>query len=173
MPIDNDQLVDDIWSAVRRVVRAIDLQSKQLIRDHKVTGPQLVTLRKIARLGPISVTALAKEVNLSQSTVTGILLRLEQQGLIKRERKDDDRRTVTSTITVKGGAVVKDTPALLEDRFRRKLLEMKEWEQTQMLAGLQRIASMMEEDEIIDEIEVKIPDAETGSQETELKQNRY
>ncbi len=146
MPINNETLVDEIWSAARRVVRAIDLQSKQLIRDYKVTGPQLVTLRKIARTGPISVTALAREVNLSQSTVTGILLRLEQQGLVKRERKDDDRRTITSTITLKGTAVLKDTPTLLEDRFRRQLSAMKEWEQTQMLAALQRIAAMMEDD---------------------------
>jgi len=150
MPIDNEQLVDAIWSAVRRVVRAIDLQSKQLVRDHKVTGPQLVTLRKIAQMGPISVTALAREVNLSQSTVTGILLRLEQQGLVKRERNDGDRRTVSSTITVKGAAVLKDTPRLLEDRFRRQLANMQEWEQTQMLATLQRIALMMEDDRIVD-----------------------
>lgn len=173
MPFDNEQLVDDIWSAVRRVVRAIDLQSKQLIRDHKVTGPQLVTLRKIARFGPISVTALAREVNLSQSTVTGILLRLEQQGLIKRERRDDDRRTVISTITINGGAVVKDTPTLLEDRFRRKLSEMKEWEQTQMLAALQRIASMMEDDDIIEELEAALPEGENAIGEPEFKQTSY
>lgn len=137
-------LADAILSAIRRVVRAIDLNSKQMVRDYSVTGPQLVTLRAIARLGPISVTVLARSINLSQPTVTGILYRLDQQGLIKRERNENDRRAVTSTITTKGLSVLRHTPTLLEDRFRRELSHLEEWEQTQTLATLQRIAAMME-----------------------------
>lgn len=171
MPVNNEHLVDEIWSAVRRVVRAIDLHSKQLRRDHKVTGPQLVTLRKIAQKGPVSVTALAKEVNLSQSTVTGILLRLEQQGLVKRERNDGDRRAVVSTITVQGAAVINDTPTLLEDRFRRQLSNMKDWEQTQMLAMLQRIAAMMENDEAISE--AMLPDVDMDDTTLEVESTNY
>lgn len=143
-----NDLADNILAAIRRVVRAIDLSSKQLVRDYAVTGPQLLTLRAIARLGPIPVTALARAINLSQPTVTGILLRLEQQGLIRRERNEVDRRAVTSTITTRGLAVLKSTPALLEDRFRRELSRLEEWEQTQTLATLQRIAAMMEADDI-------------------------
>ncbi|MEX2328028.1 MAG: MarR family winged helix-turn-helix transcriptional regulator, partial [Pseudomonadales bacterium] len=135
--------------AIRRVVRAIDLNSKQLVRDYGVTGPQFVTLRAIARLGPIPVTTLARAVNLSQPTVTGILFRLEQQGLIRRERDDKDRRSVTSTITTRGVAVLRETPTLLEDRFRKELSRLEEWEQTQTLATLQRIAAMMEADDIL------------------------
>lgn len=141
-------LADNILSAIRRVVRAIDLDSKQMVRDYSITGPQLVTLRAIARLGPITVTALARAINLSQPTVTGILFRLDQQGVIKRERGLLDRRAVTSTITTKGLSVLRHTPALLEDRFRRELSRLEEWEQTQTLATLQRIAAMMEADAI-------------------------
>ena len=144
---END-LADSILSAIRRVVRAIDLDSKQMVRDYSVTGPQLVTLRAIAKHGPIQVTALARAINLSQPTVTGILFRLDQQGLIKRERNELDRRAVTSTITTSGLAVLRHTPTLLEDRFRRELSRLEEWEQTQTLATLQRIAAMMEADNI-------------------------
>lgn len=142
-------LADSILAAIRRVVRAIDLNSKQLVRDYGVTGPQFVTLRAIARLGPIPVTVLARAVNLSQPTVTGILLRLEQQGLIRRERDDKDRRAVTSTITTRGVAVLRETPTLLEDRFRKELSRLADWEQTQTLSTLQRIAAMMEADDIL------------------------
>lgn len=148
MSSDTNDLADDILASIRRVVRAIYLSSKQLVRDYSVTGPQLLTLRAIARLGPIPVTALARAINLSQPTVTGILFRLEQQGLIRRERHEVDRRAVTSTITTKGVSVLKATPMLLEDRFRRELSRLEEWEQTQTLATLQRIAAMMEADDI-------------------------
>ena len=102
MPPSSQDLADTILASIRRVVRAIDLDSKRMIRDFGITGPQLVTLRAVARFGPITVTALAKAINLSQPTVTGILLRLDQQGLVKRERDGGDRRAVTSTITTRG-----------------------------------------------------------------------
>lgn len=148
MSTQHTDLADQILSAIRRVVRAIDLDSKQMVRQYSVTGPQLVTLRAVARLGPIPVTALARSINLSQPTVTGILFRLDQQGLIRRERDETDRRAVTSTITTEGLRVLKHTPALLEDRFRRELSRLEEWEQTQTLATLQRIAAMMEAHDI-------------------------
>lgn len=148
MSMQTDDLADSILAAIRRVVRAIDLNSKQLERRYGVSGPQLLTLRAIARLGPIGVTQLAREVNLSQPTVTGVLLRLEQQGLIRRERAASDRRAVTSTITTRGASVLIETPSLLEDRFRRELSRLEDWEQTQTLATLQRIAAMMEADDL-------------------------
>lgn len=143
-----DDLADAILSAIRRVVRAIDLNSKQLVRDYAVTGPQLVTLRAIEKYGPITVTALARTINLSQPTVTGILFRLGQHGLVKKEKDETDRRVVACTITTKGLSVLRQTPAPLEDRFRRELSRLEEWEQTQTLATLQRIAAMMEAHDI-------------------------
>lgn len=139
---------DDILAAIRRLVRAIDINSRKLVRDYGVTGPQLLALGAIARLGPVTVTALAREISLSQPTVTGILARLEHQGLIRRERGTRDRRAVTSTITTSGLAVLRDTPVPLEDRFRRELARLDDWEQTQTLATLQRIAAMMEADDL-------------------------
>ncbi|MFT7244643.1 MAG: DNA-binding MarR family transcriptional regulator [Candidatus Azotimanducaceae bacterium] len=144
----HDDLANAILIEIRRVIRAIYLDSKQMVRQHGVTGPQLVTLRSVARLGPITVTALARSVNLSQPTVTGILARLEQQGLIQRERDSQDRRAIRTTITDKGSSVLHETPKPLEDRFRRKLSQLKDWEQTQTLATLQHIAAMMEAEEI-------------------------
>lgn len=148
MQSQTDDLADSILASIRRVVRAIELNTKALMRDYGVSGPQLVALRAIARLGPITVTALARSINLSQPTVTGILNRLEHQGLIRRDRDEADRRAVMLTITTLGANVLRETPALLEDRFRRELSRLEEWEQTQTLATLQRIAAMMEAGDI-------------------------
>ena len=137
-------LEDEILVAIRRIVRAVDLRSRALIRGHHISGPQLVTLRAVARLGPVPVSALAPEVSLSQPTVTGILNRLERAGLVRRERSEADRRNVLCTITPQGGSVLGDAPSLLQDRFRRELSRLEDWERSQMLATLQRIASLMD-----------------------------
>lgn len=113
-----------------------------------LTAPQLATLQAIARLEPIPSGALGKTIHLSQATVTGINDRPETRGLVSRDRGNTDRRTVVLTLTDQGREVLGKALLLLQDRFRQELLKLQEWEQTQMLATLQRIASMMDADEI-------------------------
>ena len=147
LPI-NLSIEDQVIVALRRITRAIDLHSKGLVNEVGLTAPQLATLLAVRRLHPITVGALAKSVHLSQATMTGILNRLEKRGLVERARSGNDRRSVVIELTTKGDQLLNDAPSLLQDRFRRELLTLQEWEQTQMLSTLQRIASMMDAEDI-------------------------
>jgi len=139
---------DQVIVALRRITRAIDLHSRDLMQQVGLTAPQLAALLAIGRLQPITVGELAKSIHLSQATLTGILTRLETRILVSRVRSVSDRRTVVVELTAEGRAVLEDTPSLLQDQFRRELLKLQEWEQTQMLATLQHIAAMMDAEEI-------------------------
>jgi len=141
-------LEDQVIAALRRITRAIDLRSRGLMQEIGLTAPQLASLQAIARLQPITVGALAKSVHLSQATLTGILTRLESRNLVSRTRSGTDRRTVVVELTEDGRAILESAPSLLQDSFRRELLKLHEWEQNQMLATLQHIASMMDAEEI-------------------------
>jgi len=141
-------LEDRVIAALRRITRAIDLHSRGLMQQVGLTAPQLAALQAIGRLQPITVGELAKSIHLSQATLTGILTRLETRILVSRVRSVSDRRTVVVELTEEGRAVLEDTPSLLQDQFRRELLKLQEWEQTQMLATLQHIAAMMDAEEI-------------------------
>lgn len=141
-------LEDQVLVALRRITRAIDLHSRGLMQEIGLTAPQLASLQTIAKAQPITVGALAKSIHLSQATMTGILSRLEARDLVSRSRRGEDKRTVVVELTPQGQAVLKNAPSLLQDRFRRELLKLHEWEQTQMLSTLQRIASMMDAEDI-------------------------
>jgi DNA-binding PadR family transcriptional regulator len=93
-------------------------------------------------------TALARAVHLSGATMTGILARLERRGLVGRVRGDADRRTVIVSITELGRRVLERAPSLLQDRFRQRLSQLATWEQLMMLANLQRIAAMMDAEQL-------------------------
>lgn len=138
-----DLLEAEIVSALRRIVRAIDLQSRRMVEECGLTGPQIVVLREASRLNASSISALARAASLGQPTVSGILDRLEAQGLVRRKRNEEDRRAVFVTVTPKGARVLKSAPSLLQDRFRSELSRLEEWERTQILALLQRLAAMM------------------------------
>ena len=129
--------------AIRHIVRAVDLHSRQLVEEHGLTGPQIATLRAACRLGRTSSGELARAVQLTQPTITGILDRLERRGLISRCRGERDRRSVFITVTPEGSRAVNAVPSALHGRFRRELADLPEWERTMILTVLQRVASMM------------------------------
>ncbi|MCP5117409.1 MAG: winged helix-turn-helix transcriptional regulator [bacterium] len=135
---------NQIVAAIRRIMRAVDLHSRRLAEEHGLTGPQLATLQAAASLGESSTGVLARAVHLSGPTVTGILDRVTKRGLVDRTRNGQDRRSVTVRLTSDGEDVLAAAPSLLQDQFRQELMRLEEWEQTTILATLQRIAAMMD-----------------------------
>jgi DNA-binding MarR family transcriptional regulator len=158
---DPPEIENEIVAAVRRIIRAIDLQSRRLQEQHKLTGPQLATLREAEKRGEITVSALARAVHLGQPTVSGILTRLERQGFVRRKRAEGDRRAVVVEVTEAGKGVLEEAPSLLQERFRTELARLEDWERHWMLSALQRIATMMDAEQID-----AAPILETGALET-------
>lgn len=138
------EIEDQIVASIRRIIRAIDLQSRRLLERYKLTGPQLATLREADKLGVPTIGALARAIHLSQPTVSGILSRLERRGLIRRVRSEDDRRAVAIEVTEEGKQVLEEAPSLLQERFRAELARLESWERHWLLSALERIASMMD-----------------------------
>jgi len=140
------ELHAQIVTALRRIIRAVDRHSKELVRRHGLTGPQLVVLRSVAEApaGARSVGDLAEQVSLAQPTVTGIVDRLEQRGLASRGRDRFDRRRVLVEVTAAGRALIAEAPPLLQERFLERLGRLEDWEQNLILASLQRVVHMME-----------------------------
>lgn len=142
------ELEDLIVAAIRRIVRAVDLHSRHLVEEHGITAPQLATLAAAERLDGAAIGALARAVHLSQPTVSGVLDRLERRGLAHRERSDRDRRSVVVRVTPKGEKILRESPSLLQDRFREELARLEGWEHHLLLSALQRIATMMDAEAI-------------------------
>lgn len=121
----------------------MDLRSRHLERTVGLTVPQLVVLRGVAESDGVPIGHLAKEVSLSQATVTTIVDRLEQRGLVERCRGERDRRKVLLFITGAGSELLERSPAILQEEFLESFEQLEDWEQTLMLATLQRVAAMM------------------------------
>ena len=144
----NNKLEDTILRSLRKITRAIDLYSKKLARECKLTGPQLVCLRQINNNQTIAPGELAKEVSLSQATITGILDRLAARNLINRERSQTDRRKLIISLTAEGKELVSKVPSPLQERFSAKLSELPEENQLIIKIILQQIVSMMDAEKI-------------------------
>lgn len=140
--------IDEVLTSLRRVIRATDLHSRQLAKISGLTAPQILLLQAIRKLEGATIGDLAKEVSLSQATVTSILDRMEKRGLVQRERSSVDKRKVHACLTEKGMASLQDAPMPLQDQFARQFNDLQEWEQTSIIAALQRVAYMMDAEHI-------------------------
>lgn len=134
---------EEVLVVLRKIIRAISLQSKQIQQTFGITTPQLFVLRALKEFGSITVGGISKEVNLSQATVTAIIDRLEKKNYVKRERSSSDRRKVYVNLTDLGIATINNAPSPLQEQFTESFSNLKEWEQTLILSSLQRVADMM------------------------------
>lgn len=139
---------DDVLVALRRIIRATDLHSKQLSKTTGLTTPQLLILQAIRRSGAVPTGEVARKVNLSQATVTLILDRLESRGLVHRVRSEQDKRKVNVSLTEEGQGVVDGSPTPLQANFVERFRELHDWERGMIIAALQRVAQMMDAESI-------------------------
>lgn len=137
------EISDNILIELRKIIQAIDLNSKKLEKQVGLTGPQLVILQEISRLGTVSVGEVAKNVSLSQGTVTGILERMEKRGVVVRQRNRRDKRRVMVRVTESGNALLADAPSVMQESFVPKFNELQSWEKNMILSALQRLVIIM------------------------------
>ena len=140
------EAMTDIFMDLRRIMRAMDVYSRQLSDSHGLTGPQMLCLREISQQGSLTTGTLALAVALSPATLTGILDRLEMRGLVSRERRPEDKRRVVVSLTAHGKQMSHELPSPIQERFGAKLASLPAAEQSAIRQALGNVARMMEED---------------------------
>ncbi len=142
------ETIEQVLVAIRRVIRATDLHSKQITRESGLTSSQLVLLKSIEAAGELTAGELAQRISLSQATVTTILDRLEGKALVERERSQVDKRRVYVHLTEAGRTALANAPRPLQETFISQFQQLHDWEQAAILSSLQRVAHMMDADDL-------------------------
>ncbi len=132
-----------ILRSLRKIIRAVDIHSRKLNHNFKITAPQLICLHCLLRESPLTLSQLAREISLGASTTTGIIDRLEIKGLVTRTRCPKDRRKVDLAITEAGRELTRVAPGLLQDQFAQALRELPEPEQAAITLSLERVVELM------------------------------
>jgi DNA-binding MarR family transcriptional regulator len=104
--MDKSQLVQEVVELEQQVGRIIGQHAHSIWIDSGLTLTQLKSLFLIANKGSTNFRKLAKALGVTPSNVTGIVDRLEEQGLVSRTQNPEDRREMTLQATDKGKALV-------------------------------------------------------------------
>lgn len=129
--------VRTVLAAIRRIMHAADLRSRRLARETGLTAPQLAILQAIADLGEVTTGRISADASLSQATVTVILDRLVERGLVERYRSPDDRRIVHSRLTEAGGQALAAAEPAVNARLVREFERMPADKQAELVAALE------------------------------------
>lgn len=76
------------------------------VQEYGLTPPQFGTLEALYHLGPLSLGELADKLLVTGGNVTYVMDRLEDQGLVYRFRRPDDRRVIQAKLTAEGRELV-------------------------------------------------------------------
>ncbi|WP_084605100.1 MarR family winged helix-turn-helix transcriptional regulator [Desulfonatronum thioautotrophicum] len=112
-----EPLIIHLTKRLREIASSFYRYSRYLHEHHQITIPQVVCLREVYEHGPLPLGKLTKIVGLTNSTVTGIVDRLERQQLLERIRTSADRRQIHLRMTEKGIQFLKDIPAPVPEQF--------------------------------------------------------
>lgn len=136
--------IDSSLIALRRIVRATELFGREIRQATGVTPAQFRVLQIIAERGFATAKAISLRMQVSQGTVTSLVDKLVRENLALREKSSQDRRQIHILLTDAGRVVLADAPDPLQQRFVRKFAAMEDWEQAMLVAGLERVAAMLD-----------------------------
>ncbi|GKY89173.1 MarR family winged helix-turn-helix transcriptional regulator [Sinisalibacter aestuarii] len=156
---------DDSLIALRRILRATELYERKLARSAGLTPPKLRVLQILAARPDGSATpkALAVQMGVAQATVTALVDKLEADRLVSRLRSETDRRQTNVAITGAGRDALGQAPDALQQRFVRAFEGLADWEQAQLVSSLERVAAMLDAEEMDASPVLAVGDLKTGT----------
>lgn len=134
----------EIIFSIRKLMQAGEFYTKELNKKYQVSAPQLNCLISLYENGHLPPSQIAKYIMVKSSTVTGIVDRLEQKGLVKRFRNSPDRRVITIELTDSGKNLAKNAPPPIQQKIIDGLKKLTKDELDQIIFSLTKLTDMLD-----------------------------
>lgn len=145
----------DVLDAVRRIVQTLHESSRSAEQHLGVSGAQLFVLQRLAETPGSSLNELAEHTHTHQSSVSGVVAKLVERGLVRRAKAEGDARRLELSLTPAGRRLADRAPHAAQDRLiaavqklsapRRALLADVLQELAQAVAGTRRAGMFFED----------------------------
>lgn len=129
--------------AVRRIVRVLRQSSARAERELGLGGAQLFVLHQLAEAPAGSINELAERTYTHQSSVSVVVRRLVEQGLVARRPSPDDARRRELRLTTAGRRLVSRAPMPAQVDLIRGLAALRGEELATLNRLLRRVVQRM------------------------------
>ena len=133
-PSGSDEMNDVARSmdAVRGIVRALRINTRQIELKIGISLAQLFVLQQVAERPAESLNDLAERTATHQSSVSVVVRRLVDRGLVSRRSSSIDKRRVQIALTAAGQKLLLDAPRTISGRLLAALEQFTPTEQRQL-----------------------------------------
>lgn len=132
-----DAATRSVMDSLRRIVRVLGASARGPAR-HGATGAQLFVLRQIDAAPGLSIGELAARTLTGQSTVSEVVTRLVERGMVSRRANPADARQTRLQLTARGRAAVQDTEPTAQERLADGLVALDTNDREQLARALER-----------------------------------
>jgi DNA-binding MarR family transcriptional regulator len=136
-----ERLAAELRLAVMRLARRLRQQAPA-----DVTPSMLSALTVVERLGPITLGDLAGFERVRPPTMTRIVARLEEDGLVSREPDGSDRRVTRLRLTDAGRKLITKNRTRKDAYLADRLRQLSSRERSQLQAGVEVIQRLLDEE---------------------------
>ena len=144
----NESVIQDLVWSIRRLIRAVYLDSQKISKRYGLTEPQSAVVRNLYNNGPMSSADLSRNLFVTPSNITGIIDRLEKKQFVERIKKEGDRRVALITLTEAGQELSKTLPDPIMKKFIAELADL-EPEHVQLLAmAMNQILNLLDTEKV-------------------------
>ena len=133
----------NIFMSYLRVTQHMSQQFRIHFGQLDLTCPQALVLTVLGEEGPLPISVLAERTGSANSTVSGVVDRLEKLGLAKRERSQTDRRVIYVSATAKYRQLRKKAETDVNGYFRTLLSNMSPEDQEMVSLALQKLDALL------------------------------
>ncbi len=132
-----------VW-ALRRIVSLIYQDSKNMNKQYGFTGPQSLVIKSLYSSNkPLSSVALSRNLCVTPANITGIIDRLEEKEIVKRIKRQDDRRQNLIELTEQGKKYGEKLPDLIEEKLIKGLANLNPTEIYGIYSALDNIINII------------------------------
>jgi DNA-binding MarR family transcriptional regulator len=140
------------------VAHGLESASKRMHGELGITGPQRLVLRIIGHHGRLSAGELAEVLHIHPSSLTGMIRRLEEAEMIRRESDPFDRRRALLELTRRGIRLNEQREGTIEAKVEAALNRLPRERVATTKAVLSAIAGALgSEGEMLDQARGKRP----------------
>lgn len=129
--------------AVRLLVRELRLGSHEAERDVGLSSAQIFVLRQVAQNPNSALKDIAQATLTDQSSVSVVVARLVERGLVRRRTSTDDGRRAELTLTPAGRRVLDRAPVSPQSRMIEAFRRLSPTEARGIARGLERVLAEM------------------------------
>lgn len=117
---------------------------REEFKDTGLTVPQIHIIRILHNNERLKISEISKKMSLVNSTVSGIVDRLEKQELVKRVRSEKDKRIVFIELTNKANELVKELRQTIDNYFEGVFVNSSKEEIDTILDGLETLKKILD-----------------------------